>query len=101
VDGPIRIWFGKADGLPAFVVARMQPSVGSVIAIDDHGLEHELTVTAVIEQFNLRFGALAVPEDSSIVRVLYENAGTPGEIKLRHQEGLPSSGGHGWRPSPS
>ncbi|MET3805687.1 hypothetical protein ABIB25_002691 [Nakamurella sp. UYEF19] len=50
------------DGLPHFVLVRTAPEVDRVVAITGTGREVELTLSAVIEDFGLRFGAVALPE---------------------------------------
>lgn len=52
----IRYWIGKADGTPAFIVARAAPEVESIIAIGASSVEYPLQMSNLIEQFSLRFG---------------------------------------------
>jgi hypothetical protein len=65
----VNYWTGKTDGTPSFVMVRTAPQVESVTAVGAKGAEYPLTMSNVIEQFDLRFGATVIPDDDEIVEI--------------------------------
>ena len=61
-DDLVNEWRGRSDGLPYFVMARTLPIVDRVVATTDRGTEVVLALSPVIERWELRFAAAALPE---------------------------------------
>ena len=61
-DALFNEWRGRSDGLPCFVMARTLPIVDRVVATTDRGTEVVLALSPVIERWELRFAAAALPE---------------------------------------
>jgi hypothetical protein len=59
----VNFWIGKADGTPLFVMARTAPQVQGVTVVLTSGSRGELSMSAVIEDFGLRFTAGPLPDD--------------------------------------
>jgi hypothetical protein len=55
-------WRGRTDDWPYFVMARTDPSVDRLVAVTDRGTEVELTMSAPVPEFGLRFAAAGLPE---------------------------------------
>jgi len=88
----IRYWIGKADGTPAFIVARAAPEVESIIAIGASSVEYPLQMSNLIEQFSLRFGATPIPASESLVEVRTIPASA-----IAPPRSVPQSLGRDWR----
>ena len=60
----IHDWRGRTDQWPYFVMARADPTVDRIVAVTDRGTEVELSLSAVVHQFGLRFAAAGPPPES-------------------------------------
>ena len=74
--GPINSWSGQADGTPPFIMVRTAPNVERIFVTTRSGRGIELTMSEVIDEFQLRFGAAALPEDD-----------WPGELTVQLADG--------------
>ena len=54
-------WRGRTDGLPYFVLVRTHVSVSAVRAVTDRGVEVSVPLSPVLPDYQLRFGAAALP----------------------------------------
>lgn len=61
--GVVNVWAGRSDGTPPFILLRGLPSIEEAIVLTSGGTTVPLTLSAVIEEFGLRFGAAALPEE--------------------------------------
>ncbi len=59
----IDCWIGKASGTPLFVMARTAPQVQRVTVVLASGFRRDLSMSPVIEDFDLRFTAGRLPDD--------------------------------------
>jgi len=71
----IHDWRGRTDQWPCFVMARADPTVDRIVAVTDHGTEVELSLSAVVPQFGLRFAAASLPTGEAPNRLLFEVKG--------------------------
>ena len=62
-DGVVNVWAGKSDGTPPFVLIRGVPSIEEATVLTNGGETVHVTLSPEIEEFGLRFGAAALPED--------------------------------------
>jgi hypothetical protein len=78
-------------------MARATPEVTEIVAIDVSGREYRLVLSEVIAQFQLRFGALVVPNDAEIVEILARSpsVSTTGRLSSRSVSEM-SAGRAGW-----
>jgi hypothetical protein len=58
----INFWIGQADGTPLFVMARTAPRVQRVTVVLASGFWRDLSMSPVIEDFDLRFTAGRLPD---------------------------------------
>ena len=65
-------WRGRTDQLPYFVMARADPTVDRIVAVTDRGTEVELSLSAVVPQFGLRFAAAGLPTGEAPNRLIIE-----------------------------
>jgi hypothetical protein len=80
-DAVFNEWRGRSDGLPYFVMARTLPIVDRVVATTDLGTEVVLTLSPVIERWELRFAAAALPEGEGPGSLRAESDGITLEIR--------------------
>jgi hypothetical protein len=89
--GPINTWSGQADGTPPFVMVRAAPNVERIFVTTRSGRGIDLTMSEVIDDFQLRFGAAALPEGDS-----------PGAITMQLADGESVTWPFSWTwPDPS
>ncbi len=62
---------------PYFVMARADPTVDRIVAVTDRGTEVELSLSAVVPQFGLRFAAVGLPPGEAPNRLIIEVNGQP------------------------
>jgi hypothetical protein len=74
-DALINEWRGRSDGLPYFVMARTLPIVDRVVATTDRGTEVVLALSPVIERWELRFAAAALPDGEGPASLRVESEG--------------------------
>lgn len=63
LDEVLNVWAGKSDGTPPFILLRGVPSIEEATVRTEGGVDVPVTLSAVIEDLGLRFGAAALPED--------------------------------------
>jgi hypothetical protein len=68
-------WRGRTDQWPYFVMARADPTVDRIVAVTDRGTEVELSLSAVVPQFGLRFAAAGLPTGEAPNRLIIEVRG--------------------------
>jgi hypothetical protein len=68
-------WRGRTDQWPYFVMARADPTVVRIVAVTDRGTEVELSLSAVVPQFGLRFAAAGLPTGEAPNRLIIEVKG--------------------------
>lgn len=63
-DGDVvNVWAGQTDGTPPFVMLRAAPQVERVIVRTGGGHDVPMALSDVVEEFGLRFGAVALADD--------------------------------------
>ncbi|MDA8313543.1 MAG: hypothetical protein M0Z46_23580 [Actinomycetota bacterium] len=62
-DDVVNVWAGKSDGTPPFILIRGAPLIEEAMVLTSGGKTVQVTLSRVIEEFGLRFGAAALPED--------------------------------------
>lgn len=62
----LNYWSGQEDGTPPFVVARLAPQIDSVRAVGESGAEYPLQLSAVVQEFGRRFGAVALHDGDAL-----------------------------------
>ncbi|CCH89207.1 protein of unknown function [Modestobacter italicus] len=70
-------WWGRADDLPYFVMARSAPVVSRLVAVTDRGTRIELELSKVDPRFGLRFAAAGLPDGEGPGVLLVEVDGQP------------------------
>lgn len=90
--------FGKADGLPGFVLACTLPEVLSIDAELDNGDNQELPLSAVYERFGLRFAAAPVPDGTELVAYQFQTALGTQRTPVVSPRHLEAEGSEGWEP---
>jgi hypothetical protein len=65
-------WRGRTDQWPYFVMARADPTVDRIVAVTDRGTGVELSLSAVVPQFGLRFAAAGLPIGEAPNRLIIE-----------------------------
>ena len=68
-------WIGWADHLPPFLMLRAAAEVTQVVAVCASGHECRLTVSDVIEPFQLRFGATVLPDADPVTELRVVSSG--------------------------
>jgi hypothetical protein len=66
----VNSWFGRATGLPPFVLVRAAPAVIAVTAALQSGARVDLPLSEVVTEFGLRFGATSLPEMDRLVELI-------------------------------
>jgi hypothetical protein len=62
-DDVVNVWAGRSDGTPPFILIRGVPSIEEATVLTNGGKTVHVTLSPEIEEFGLRFGAAALPED--------------------------------------
>lgn len=69
LENPIRAsWGGHSEG-PAYVKVRAAPHIDKVVAVTSDGNEVTLSLSQVIAEFGLKFGAAPIPEGCSVTKI--------------------------------
>ena len=61
-DDVVNVWAGRSDGTPPFILLRGLPAVEEATVLTTAGATLTVTLSPVIEEFGLRFGAAALLE---------------------------------------
>lgn len=59
----VSIWAGRSDGAPPFILVRGLPSIEEATVRTTGGATVPVTLSPVDEEYGLRFGAAALPQD--------------------------------------
>ncbi|MFI6469870.1 hypothetical protein ACIBL5_06345 [Streptomyces sp. NPDC050516] len=73
---PLRASWGGSDSTPVFVKARTAPEIDQVIVETDQNEHIDLDLSDVVAEFDLRFGAAALPAGHSVATVTALSRGT-------------------------
>lgn len=70
----VNVWAGRADGTPPFVMLRAAPEVTRVTVTTSVGHDLQMTMSEVVEEFGLRFGAVALADEDEPLVLSVEHA---------------------------
>ena len=62
-DDVVNVWAGRSDGTSPFILIRGIPSIEEATVLTREGKTVQVPLSPEIEEFGLRFGVAALPED--------------------------------------
>ncbi len=96
----INCWSGGADGLPTFVVVRVDPVITEVVAVGVGGGRYPVQLSAIVPEFGLRFGAAVLRDGDELAQLeTVPTNSAPITVQGSKQVDPREDAGTGWRPA--